>query len=272
MKKTAAICSLIICVALVFTLFTSCNGEKGDETQTEQYIPAVTNGTYSFTAEVGEENTVIKNNGEEYQVLKYPQNAGYDFDYAYAKERSQFIDMNFDGQPDFYIAVSTDGNNIYYYCWLFNATTMQFDFSVSLSGLTNISVDAQKQVIYSTVVADGSTRIATYRWVDGQLKNADVYDSASDTIPQDVTQSAKDNIIGSVTRPALTTTKPATTTKKAEKTTKASNGATTVKGSEVASGGETATNNDVTMANTTTTSPRTSGIQVETGSINDGWY
>lgn len=272
MKKIITLCSLILCVALLLTAFTSCGDNKDDtpKNETESYVASVTNGEFSFTAEVGEKETVIKNNGKVYQTLKYPVNPGYPFDYNYAKERSQFIDMNFDGQPDFYIAVSAEAETIYYFCWLFNATTKQFDYSVSLSGLTNISVDAEKQVIYSTFKYRDTTKIVSYRWVDGQLKNDEIYDTSSDTIPAEVTEAAKENAIGTVTKPALTTSKPKPTeeNKKPTKDNNTSTG-TTANSGTTSSASTTAEDKPL---NTTTTEPKTGGIQIETGNIDAGWF
>ncbi len=259
MKKIFALCSLIICVSLVLTVFVSCGKDTDNNDQTnESNIISVTNGDFVFNAEVGAENTVIKNNGEEYQVLNYPSNAGYAFDLAYAKSHAEFIDMNFDGEPDFYIAVSVNGDTINYYCWLFNATSKKFDFSVSLSGLTNISVDAENQVIYSSNTINGETKIAAYIWANGQLSLKEVYDNEEDTIPPEVTEAAQENVIGTVTKPNKTNT--------AEKTTKADkNNPSTTKDSS------TPTKENKPL-NTTTTTPRIDGIEVMTGDINDGWY
>lgn len=260
MKKIFALCSLIICVSLVLTVFVSCgkDTDNNDDQTNESNIVSVTNGDFVFSAEVGAENTVIKNNGEEYQVLNYPTNAGYAFDLAYAKSHAEFLDMNFDGEPDFYIAVSVDGDTIYYYCWLFNATTKKFDFSVSLSGLTNISVDAENQVIYSSNATNGETKIAAYIWANGQLSLKEVYDDEVDTIPAEVTEAAQENAIGTVTKPNKTPT--------TEKTTKADkNNSSATKDSSTTTQGK-------KPLNTTTTTPRMDGIEVMTGDINDGWY
>ncbi len=262
MKKIFALCSLIICVSLVLTIFVSCG--KGDENEptdaNESNVVSVTNGDFAFTAEIGAENTVIKNNGEEYQTLNYPTNAGYAFDLAYAKSHAEFKDMNFDGQPDFYIAVSVNGDTIYYYCWLFNATSKKFDFSVSLSGLTNISVDTDNQVIYSTNTANGEVKIVAYVWANGQLSLKEVYDEVEDTIPPEVTEAAQQNAIGTVTKPEKTTSAaPAKTTKEDKNnSSQADNSTTTTKENK--------------PLNTTTTAPDKGGIEVLTGDINDGWY
>lgn len=260
MKKIFALCSLIICVSLVLTVFVSCgkDTDNNDDQTNESNIVSVTNGDFVFNAEVGAENTVIKNNGEEYQVLNYPSNAGYAFDLEYAKSHAEFIDMNFDGEPDFYIAVSVNGDTIYYYCWLFNATSKKFDFSVSLSGLTNISVDTENQVIYSSNTTNGETKIAAYVWANGQLSLKEVYDNEEDTIPPEVTEAAQENAIGTVTKPNKTPT--------TEKTTKADkNNSSATKDSSTTTQGK-------KPLNTTTTTPRMDGIEVMTGDINDGWY
>lgn len=271
MKKILSLGALVLCVAVLITVFSSCNGNKdNDTTAPESYVASVTNGEFSFTAEVGEDNTIIKNNGEVYQTLNYPINFGWPFDYNYAKERSQFIDMNFDGQPDFYIAVSAEAETIYYYCWLFNATTMKFDFSTSLSGLTNISVDADTHTIYSTYHYRDTTRIVSYKWENGQLKNADVYDNSSDTIPVDVTEAAKDNAIGTVTKPGLTTSttsapKPTEPTKKPDPN---NSTGTTANNTETAP----PTTKEDKPLNTTTTEPHSQYMEILTGDIDDGWF
>ncbi len=256
MKKIFALCSIIICVSLILTVFVSCNKDTDNDSDSVSNAVSVTNGEFIFTAEVGSENTLIKNNGEDYQTLNYPTNAGYPFDFAYAKAHAEFTDMNFDGQPDFYIAVSANGDTIYYYCWLFNATSKKFDFSVSLSGLTNISVDADNQVIYSSNNIGGEVKIAAYVWANGQLSLKEVYDNKDETIPPEVTGAAQQNAIGTATKPANTTA--------AEKTTKADK-----------NDGTSSANNTTTKPkkplNTTTTSPR-NGVEVMTGDINDGWY
>lgn len=283
MKKIITLCSLLVCVAVLVTLFTSCGGNSDDSTTApETYVAAIENDGFSFTAEVGEKETIIKNNGEVYQTLKYPVNAGYPFDYNYAKERSQFIDMNFDGQPDFYIAVSAEAETIYYYCWLFNATTKKFEFSVSLSGLTNISVDAETHTIYSTFNYRDTTKVVSYKWVNGALVNAEEYNNTSDTIPPEVTEAVSNNIIGNVPRPQLTT-KPQQSGGNSSATqsggnkpqgnttpgTTSSNGANN--GSDTSSAGTTSPQNQQPL-NTTTTAPRQEGVEVLTGDINDGWF
>ncbi len=277
MKKIFALCSLIICVSLVLTVFVSCGKDnENDPTETsESNVISVTNGDFVFTAEVGAENTVIKNNGEEYQTLNYPSNAGYAFDLAYAKSHAEFTDMNFDGQPDFYIAVSVNGDTIYYYCWLFNATSKKFDFSVSLSGLTNISVDADNQVVYSTNTINDEVKIVAYVWANGQLSLKEVYDNEENTIPPEVTEAAQQNAIGTITKPAKTTSAPSTTAPSSASSTTSS----TVDKTTQEDKNNTSTTKDSTTTtkenkplNTTTTAPRMNGVEVQSGDIDDGWY
>ena len=283
MKKIITLCSLLICVAVLVTMLASCSGNTEDSTTTpETYVAAIENEGFSFTAEVGEKETIIKNNGEVYQTLKYPVNSGYPFDYKYAKERSQFIDMNFDGQPDFYIAVSAEAETIYYYCWLFNATTKKFDFSVSLSGLTNISVDADTHTIYSTFAYRDTTKVVSYKWVNGALVNADAYDNVSDTIPPEVTQAVSNNVIGNVARPQLTT-KPQHNNgnNQSQSGNNNSQGGNQSTGTTAPPANSDSGNNSDTPSttktqdqplNTTTTSPRDTGIEVMTGDIDQGWF
>ena len=277
MKKIIALCSLLVCIAVLVTLFTSCGKNTGnDVTTSESYVAEVENGEFSFSAEVGEKETIIKNNGEVYQTLKYPMNAGYPFDYKYAKERSQFIDMNFDGQPDFYIAVSAEAETIYYYCWLFNATTEKFDFSVSLSGLTNISVDADTHTIYSTFAYGNTTKVVSYKWVNGSLAIADEYDNVSDTIPPEVTQAVSNNVIGNVTKPQLTT-KPQQNSGNDQPNDKKPQGDNQSTSTPVAptnndSGNKTTQTQYQPPLNTTTTSPRINKVEVMTGDIDNGWF
>ncbi|MBQ8182621.1 MAG: hypothetical protein IJ025_01820 [Clostridia bacterium] len=263
MKKIIAFCSLILCVSLLLTVFVSCGKDDNEETTNagETNIVSVTNGEFVFSAEIGAESTVIKNNDEEYQTLKYPVNAGYPFDLEYAKNHYEFIDMNFDGQPDFYIAVSTSGDVIYYYCWLFNATTQKFDYAVLLSGLNNISVDSENQVIYSSIKQGDTFKIASYVWVNGQLTFKEVYDTEDDTIPEDVTQAAQDNAIGTVTKPAKTTAAATKTTQGNKDNTVSEDKGTT----------STTRVNDKPL-DTTTTEPHTNGVQIATGDIDDGWF
>ncbi len=261
MKKIIAMCSVLVIVSLLIVCFASCSGNNDNETTTSSDTTGNVVSDVLYSAEVGESSAVIKSGDEVFQTLSYPNNPNIVFDYAYAKEHFEFIDMNFDGQPDFYIAVSKQGSDIYYYCWLYNATTNKFDYSISLSALKNISVDSLHQQIISTVYSDEGEKAICYRWVDGVLKYTEDYDSANDTIPEEITQVVQQNSIGSDKKPAQSTqaNKPATTVKN-EKPTK-----------------ENATNT-TTAATTkpsaiTTTSPASGGVVLNTNAdIDDGWY
>lgn len=259
MKKIIALCSVLLIVSLLIVAFASCSGNKDNETTTPSETTGSAVSDVLYSAEIGEGSAVIKIGDEVFQTLSYPNNPNIVFDYAYAKEHFEFIDMNFDGEPDFYIAVSKQGRDIYYYCWLYNSTTKQFDYSVSLSSLKNISVDSQNQQIISTVYNGEEEKVICYRWVDGELKYAEDYDSVKDTIPEEITQVVQQNSIGSNKKPTQSTqaTKPATTVKN-EKPTKENTTTivTTNKPSEI-----------------TTTAPAKNGVVLNTdANIDDGWY
>lgn len=269
MKKILALCSVIVCVSLMLTLFVSCGKDKDTEPTDESTakVISVTNGEFIFNAEIGEDNTVIKNGGEEYQVLNYPSNTGHVFDLAYAKEHAEFVDMNFDGQPDFYIAVSKNGETINYYCWLFNATTKKFEPSEMLTALTNISVDAYNHIIYSTQYLGDEVKVVEYVWVNGQLTYKEVYDNEKDTIPEEVTEAVQQNAIGTETKPEKSTTQPTDDTKTTTTAKKPDGNKTT--SSKTSAPSTTETKNPPI---TTTTAPHRDGIVIESGNVNDGWY
>lgn len=261
MKKIIALCSVLLIVSVLVVSFASCSGNKGDETtnasdSTENIVNDVL-----YSAVVGESSAVIKIGDEVFQTLNYPANPNVVFDYAYAKEHFEFIDMNFDGEPDFYIAVNKQGTDINYYCWLYNATTKQFDYSVSLSALKNISVDTQNQRILSTVYSSDTEKVVCYKWVNGNLELTEDYNSADESIPEEITQAVQQNSIGSDKKPPQTTqaTKPVTTAKN-EKPSK-----------DTTTTGTTVTTNK--PSNVTTTAPATGGVVLNTDeNIDDGWF
>ena len=278
MKKIITLCAVVLALAFIVTAFTACKNKPQEETTTTTQSESVKEG---FSVVIDATKAVVKKDGKDYQTLKFPLNTGMKFDLDYATKNNAFIDMNFDGQPDFYIAVSAEAETIYYYCWLFNATTKKFEFSVSLSGLTNISVDANTHTIYSTFKYRDTTKVVSYKWVNGALVNADEYDNTSDTIPPQVTEAVSNNVIGNVPRPQQTT-KPQQSGGNSSATQSGGNkpqGNTTP--GTTSSGGANNGNTDpvgTTGAqnqpplNTTTTAPRQSGIEVMTGDINNGWY
>ena len=197
MKKIISICSLIVIAALVVTVFTACGGDDNATTSTTS--PATTTnevviGTLTLT--VNETNAVVYNDGVLFQTLTFPQGKGTPFVFEYAKEHFDFIDMNFDGNLDVYIAVADDEGTIHYYCWLYNATTKVFDYSISLSGLTNISVNAAEQLIFAIGYdTDGNKVISKYTFENGSLKFLESYNEA-DEIPEDIDQNVNNNSIG----------------------------------------------------------------------------
>lgn len=293
MKKIITLCALVLAFALMITVFTAC-GDNTEDNTTTQATEAVKKG---FSAEIGEASAIIKKDGKEFQTLKYPMNSGVTIDLDYASKNNEFIDMNFDGVPDFYIAASNQNGVISYHCWLYNATSNQFDYSVSLSGLQNISVDAENHRILSHSMVGNEEHVFSYRWEEGQLKFDSDYSADNGGIPEDVTQVVSDNAIG-VEKPTVNNTTEksdkAETTKKnnsgnktttkankpAEKTTKEnkpSEEKTTKENKPVESTTENKPTETTTKANkpanTTTTAPNlNNGIVIETGNINDGWF
>lgn len=273
MKKIISLCSVVLVFALMITVFTACGDNTEDNTTTQNSENAVVD-TKGFSVEISEATAVVKKDGKEYQTLKYPINAGMPFDLDYAKKNNAFIDMNFDGEPDFYIAISNADGVISYYCWLYNATTKQFDYSVILSELKNISVDADYHRILSNVMVGGEEHVFCYRWVDGKLTFDTDYSDDNGGIPEEVTQVVNDNAIGSDKKPAEESDK--NNNKKPDKNNNKKPDKNN--GKEETTKNNTDSENNTTTkvnkpANTTTTAPHTNnGIVIETGSINDGWY
>ncbi|MGN1315586.1 MAG: XAC2610-related protein [Acutalibacteraceae bacterium] len=251
MKKIYSLCSILVVLALFVTIFTAC-GDKSEKEATT--TTASTSAETGFTVEIEDSQAVVKKDGKEFQTLKYPLNTGKTFDKEYATKNNEFLDMNFDGLPDFYIAIGVENDAVNYYCWLYNATTEQFDYSASLSALKNISVDSENQVILSNLVIDGKEHVFSYKWVDGQLTFENDYSEENGGIPEEVTKAVSESSIG--------TDKTTSSNNKTETTNKnsSSNDKTTTKANK--------------PANTTTTAPNKSGgIVVETGNANsNGWY
>lgn len=258
MKKITMLCSVLVALALIVTMFTACGDKSEDETTTTTVEnQSATIDENGFTVEIGDTQATVKKDGKEFQVLKYPNNPNIVFDKAYAEEHNEFLDMNFDGQPDFYIAVSSVNGDINYYCWLYNATTNQFDYSIILSALKNISVDAENHRILSTTNKDGSSIVFSYHWVDGDLVLEKKYDDS--TVPEEITKVVEENAIGT-DKP---TTKPSSGSKETtQKTDKPANTQTAESTTKVNK-----------PANTTTTKPYISdGVQLGTGDMDEGWY
>ena len=253
MKKIISLCAVVLSLVVLVTMFTAC-GDKNNEPDvtTDESVGIVETG---FSAVVEKDKAIVKKDGKTYQELEFPKNSGVKFNKKYATKNNEFIDMNFDGKKDFYIAVSSVDGVISYYCWLYNDSTKKFEYSVILSELKNISVDAENQKILSSVEVDGEKHVLSYTWVDGQLVLDTDYSDENGGIPENVTQSVTNNAIGT-DKP----TKPSKTE------------ATTKKNTSDASSDKTTTPSKK-PANTTPTKPSGGGVVLETGSLNSGgWY
>lgn len=260
MKKIITLCSVLIALALIVTMFTSCGDKPEDATTTTTVADqgSVSTDVAGFTAELGDTEALIKKDGKDFQTLKYPNNPNVTFDKAYAVEHNQFLDMNFDGQPDFYIAVSSVDGVISYYCWLYNATSNQFEYSIILSALKNISVDAQNHRILTNVKNGETTAVVSYHWVDGDLVLEKKYDDSS--LPEEITKVVEENAIGN-DKPStsVSTDNSKETTKKNESKPNVTEGTAT-------------TTKENKPINTTTTKPYSGGVQLATGDMDEGWY
>lgn len=258
MRKIIALCSVLVALAVVVTMFTACGDKTEDETTTTTTESKVEVG--SVTVEVGTDAAVIKEDGFVIQTLKYPKDSDVKFDIEYAKEHYEFIDFNFDGVNDFYIAVSSENGIINYYCWLYNETSKFYEYSKDLSALKNISVDAEKHLIVAKIADGNSEKISCYKWVDGVLTLDKTYDSSKDEIPEDVTNAVTNNSIGVNKNPE---TNKVETTKKnsseSKETTKKQNNT-----------------NDTTkkpLNTTTTQAQQQGGVVLNTNAnIDDGWF
>ncbi len=259
MKKIILSCSVLLVLSLLIVSFAGC----GDKTDNNSTTKASDDNVVStgYTAEISTDSAVIKKDGVEFQTVKYPINPGFSFDLEYAKENYEFKDMNFDGVPDFYIATSNEDGIINFFCWLFNDTTKQFDYSSSLSALKNISVDAENHCIYSKVVFKGTERVVCYRWVNGVLKLDAQYDTATDTIPAEITQAVQNNAIGSNKKPANTDKTQATTAVDKNNKPQNNNNASTTKKPATAT---------TTIVNTN--SDKSDNVSLATGDIDEGWF
>ena len=223
MKKIISICAIIIVAAIVVTVFTACGSGKNDKATTT--AAATTTDIYAqnntdvvigeLTIEVREDKGIVYNNGSEFRTLIYPKGKNTPFNLEYAKEHYDLIDLNFDGNIDAYIAVADDNGVIYYYCWLYNATTTQFDYNPHLSSYNNISVDSEEQVIYAVGYnAEGRKVISKYMWENGIPVFVESFGIDED-IPENIEQSANNNTIGDKPnsgKPVVGTTEPSGTT------------------------------------------------------------
>ncbi len=257
MKKIVILCTALIAVALLLVGLTACTDKTDDDTTTTTdngYEQTVVIDGVEYSVLIGEDSAVIKKDGVEFQTLKYPTSKTNFIDLEYAKEHFEFVDMNFDGVADFYIATNYTDGNISFYCWIYNATDDCYDYNVMLSGLKNISVDTAKQRILSSgVTNDGINVVNEYRWENGSLVYKASY-GREEEIPEDVSQSAGQNTIGG--NKNETTTAPSVGI-----TGSGNNSATTVQTTEK-------------PLDTTTTEPVTKGDGVYIGNsedLDEGW-
>lgn len=265
MKKIISLCAVVLAFALMITVFTAC-GDNTEENTTSQSAEE-TIAAEGYSVVVGEASATVYKDGKEFQVLNYPINSGATVDLEYASKNNAFMDMNFDGVPDFYIAISNNNGVISYHCWLYNVTAEKFDYSVILSALQNISVDAENHRILSKSVVGGVEHVISYKWVDGQLRFDTDYNTDDGGIPEEVTQVVNDNAIGD---DAQTTKAPEKTENKKPDKNNNDKEETTKKPSNSDNKTTTKVNKP---ANTTTTAPNVNdGLVIETGSIDDGWF
>ena len=195
MKKIITLCAVILTLAVVLTAFTACDTKPGNE-ETVTDNKSFVKDDVLYSAVVGESSIVIMSGDEVYQTLSYPVNSGYSVDVEYAQNHYEFIDMNFDGIRDFYVALGDNGGIIHYFCWLFNDTSKKYDYSVTLSALRNISVDSANHRIISTDVQGGTTTWTSYKWENGVLTFDSKYSSEDESVPEEVTNAAQNNAIG----------------------------------------------------------------------------
>ncbi len=266
MKKSIALCSVLITLVLVVTMFTACNDKTDADTTTTTTDQNDVVEQTGFTVKIGDKEAVVKKDGKDFQTLTYPKNSNVKFDKKYATKNNEFLDLNFDGKPDFYIAISSEDGVISYYCWLYNATKNEFDYSIILSELKNISVDSENQRILSSVKVDVENHVLSYRWDDGQLVLDNDYSDVNGGIPEEVTQVVQDNIIG--------TDKPSSKPAKPTNQSKPSKPVETTKKNNTGSNNDKTTKPSNKPSNITTTSPNVGGgVVLETGSLNSGgWY
>ncbi len=260
MKKIISVCSVVLAFALLVTVFTACDKDKTEDTSTTA-APQVMDGA-SLTLDVAEDKATVMKGASVFQELSYPKGIGYVFDLEYAREHYEFVDMNFDGNADLYIAVSNVDGDIYYYCWLYNATENRFDYSASLSALKNISIDSEEQLILSKVNYKGVDKVSTYNWVDGVLTYVETFGEEGETIPQKIEQSYSGNTIGETSKTDKTT---------AQNSDKAPAPSTTKAQGSSGSAGQ-STKPQTTKPLLTTTSPANNGIELLPEEPDDGWY
>ena len=206
MKKIISICAIVLSLAIVIAVFTACGKKTDDETTTK---PAVDTSSEPVLT-VSKTNAMVSYGDGRHQILGYPEGFEDVFDYEYAKEHYDVIDMNFDGVLDVCIAACKTGKDISYYCWLYDAITNSYVYSKELSALKNISVDKENKQILSVVYEGDKEKVDAYKWGEDGFGIVETYGENGNEIPSKVTESIKNNSVGTTKKPASTTT---TTTK-----------------------------------------------------------
>ncbi len=241
MKKIISISALILVFALIVTVFAACNDKPDDEITTTEPTNVADNEPFTPTITISRDSALIAYGDGKVQKLNFPDGYEKDYDFEYAKEHYDFIDLNFDKVLDISIAIAKNGDEISYYCWLYDSVTNTYIYSKELSALKNISVDADKKQILSSVSNDSKETVKVYTWVEGKLTELKTYGENDETVPPVVNDTIKNNTVGTDKKPSSNSTtkpsdKPNNTTKpnkpnKPNNTTKPSNG-----GIEIATG------------------------------------
>ncbi len=235
MKKIITCCALVVALALLVTAFTAC-GKKEEEETTSPTESTSNFEAFEPTLTISKDGAVVAYGDARFQQLSFPEGYEKNYDYEYAKEHYDFVDMNFDKVPDISIAAYKDGKNIGYYCWLYDSITNTYVYSEELSALNNITVDAENKQILSTVYSGKKEVVKVYSWVEGKLTEQKTYGENNETVPPEVSETIKNNsTVGADKKPAANgTTKPNATKpsggNKPAGTTKPSSGVTLVEG------------------------------------------
>ncbi len=246
MKKIISVSALILIIAIIATAFAACGDKKEDETTT-QPTTAATQNAFAPTITISEDGAMVAYGDGKIQKLSFPEGYENEYDFEYAKEHYDFVDLNFDKVLDISIAIAKNGDEISFYCWLYDSVTNGYVYSKELSALKNISVDADKKQILSTKVKNGKETVKVYSWVEGKLTEQKSYGENGETVPPAVSETIKNNTVGTDKKPSTgSTTKP-----------NASKPAGTTKPNS--------------NKPTTTTKP-SGGVQIAEGDPDEGWY
>lgn len=255
MKKFISLIAGITAIMVAVLCFSSCKGnEEGSETPQD-----VVNVGYS--AEVTENSVKVYKDDVFVQELNYPENKKADLVLAFAQNHISFKDLDFDGNLDLCLALSTAEVGFNYCCWIYNATNNEFVYNEQLSAFSSITVDAvNKHIISTEKNAEGASVFVVYEWVDGQLKKLETKD--------EMPSSAEGNVLGSVSS--------VDTTSRAPENSGANNNTTSGSGNSGNTGNTNNQQTDVPTTNGTivenTTQQTGSGIQLSPDQYGETWY